>query len=253
MANIITAIYGFFAGNILDVLRNFNFDKSICFSMTKFSAVLIPNSFMWWIMNSSDRIMVTAMAGAAANGIYAVAYKVPTFLSTFTTIFNTAWSYSAIKENESSDKEEYSNSIYSRMFAITVVTSSGLIMIMKPFLRIYVESSYYTAWQYTPFLVTGFVFMTLGTFIATSYTVYKDSKGYLFSGMAGAITNIILNFLLIPIIGTLGAAIATCISYIVVYMYRAKDTKVFKISHIQKKTCDGAGIAICFNNNYLFR
>ena len=54
------------------------------------SVVLIPNTFMWWIMNSSDRVMVTYMIGAAANGIYAVSYKLPTLVSTLTGIFNQA-------------------------------------------------------------------------------------------------------------------------------------------------------------------
>lgn len=43
--------------------------------MAKYSVVLIPNSFMWWIMNSSDRIMVSSMVSVAANGIYAVSYE----------------------------------------------------------------------------------------------------------------------------------------------------------------------------------
>lgn len=240
LANIATAVYAFFAGNIWNVIKRFSIDMKLCTAMTKFSAVLIPNSFMWWIMNSSDRIMVTAMVGAEANGIYAVAYKVPTFLSTFTTIFNTAWSYSAIKENESSDKEEYSNNIYDRMVTIVIVTSIGLLMTMKPFLGIYVEQSYYLAWKYTSVLIVGFVFMTLGTFIATSYTVNKDSKGYLFSGMTGAVTNVVLNFLLIPILGVMGAAIATCVSYIMVYIYRINDTKKYlKLKIFQKKHIAG--------------
>lgn len=238
LANIVTAVYAFFSGNILQVIRNFNIDWKLCREMTKYSVVLIPNSFMWWIMNSSDRIMITAMVGVAANGIYAVAYKIPTFLSTISNIFNVAWSYSAIRENESSDKEEYSNSVYDRMLIITIITSMGLLMIMKPFLKVYVENSYYTAWKYVPFLLVGFVFMTLGSFIATTYTVNKDSRGFLFSGMAGAITNLILNFLLIPVIGATGAAIATCISYIIVYIYRVNDTKkylkldIFRKRHI---------------------
>ena len=49
-----------------------NVDKIKLKEMVRYSVVLIPNTFMWWIMNSSDRIMVTYMISAAANGIYAV-------------------------------------------------------------------------------------------------------------------------------------------------------------------------------------
>ena len=56
--------------------------------------------------------------------------------------------------------------------------------------------------------------------------------------MAGAAINIILNFILIPRLGINGAAIATCISYVTVYVYRIIDTrkylklKVVRANHI---------------------
>lgn len=126
--------------------------------MVKYAIVLVPNSFMWWIMNSSDRLMVTAMVGVAANGIYAVAYKIPTLLSSVTQVFNQAWSYSAIREEGSSDEEKYNNDIYNRLVVIVCICAAGLMMVMKFFLRYYVGAEYYIAWKYTPVLIIGFIF-----------------------------------------------------------------------------------------------
>ena len=67
--------------------------------------------------------------------------------------------------------------------------------------------------------------MTSATFISTSYNVYKDSKGFLISGLIGAISNIIMNIILIPILKVYGAALATCLSYIIVFCYRLFDTR----------------------------
>ena len=103
----------------------------------------------------------------------------------------------------------------------------GLLLLPKPFLKIYVSDSYYDAWRYTPFLIIGCVYLTLGTFMATSYTVHKDSFGYLFSGSFGAVFNILLNFILVPVIGVYGAALATCISYIAVFMFRVFHTRKY--------------------------
>ncbi|MGU8577497.1 oligosaccharide flippase family protein [Clostridium perfringens] len=235
IANFITAIYAAIVSNVKEVLLNFKLDFLLSKEMIKFSIVLIPNSFMWWIMNSSDRIMVTAMLGAAENGIYAISYKIPTLLTMITTIFTQAWAYSAIREADSDDIDAYSNSIYNNMVSIVVLIAIGLLIFMKPFLRVYVAKSYFTAWMYTPFLMVGFVFMTLGSFLATSYTVNKDSKGYLYSGTFGAIINIILNWILIPKIGIFGAAIATCISYISVFLYRSFDIQKYNKIHIFQK------------------
>ena len=235
IANFITAVYAFVAGDVFDVLRNFSVDRTLSKHMVTYAVVLIPNSFMWWIMNSSDRLMVTAMVGAAANGVYAIAYKVPTLLSTVTQVFNQAWSYSAIRETGSSDAEEYNNVVYDRLVATVCICASGLMMVMKVFLRYYVGAEYYEAWRYTPVLIMGFVFSTLGTFAATSYTVHKDSMGYLASGVAGAIINVTLNLLLIPVFGAMGAAIATAFSYFVVFVFRVQNTKKYLKLHVLQK------------------
>ena len=170
---------------------------------------------------------MTYMIGAAANGIYAVSYKLPTLVSTLTGIFNQAWSYSAIREEGTSDETEYNNKMFKTLSAIAFMMGIGLLLLTKPFLGVYVADSYYDAWKYTPFLIIGCVYLTLGTFMATSYTVHKDSFGYLFSGSFGAAFNILLNFILIPVIGVYGAALATCISYIAVFMFRVFHTRKY--------------------------
>ena len=235
IANILTAIYAIVVGK---GYKSFNFseiDKGLLARMAKYSIVLIPNSFMWWIMNSSDRIMVSSMISVAANGIYAVSYKLPTLVSTLTTIFNQAWSYSAIREEGTADESEYNNKIFKVLIGIAMLTGIGILTFAKPFLSVYVSKEYYIAWKYMPFLTVGCVYLTMASFMATSYTVHKDSFGYLFSGMFGAIFNIVMNFILIPLIGVYGAAIATCISYILVFVFRLFHTRKYIKYNIKNK------------------
>lgn len=97
-----------------------------------------------------------------------------------------------------------------------------------------------------PFLIVGCVYITLGTFMSTSYTVHKDSKGFLMSGLFGGILNIILNFLLIPIIGVYGAALATCISYVSVFVFRVFNTrKYMKYKVLTKEFLIGSLALVC--------
>ena len=235
ISNFLTALYAVLIGKGYKAFGLFTMDISKFKDMVKYSVVLIPNSFMWWIMNSSDHIMITSMIGIAENGIYAVSYKLPTLISTTTTIFNQAWSYSAIRESGSDDETEFYNIVFNKLIAISMTIGILMVSVIKSFLKVYVTNEYYSAWQYTPFLIIGCVYLTLASFIATSYTVNKDSFGYLFSGMFGAALNIILNVILIPMIGIYGAAIATCISYIAVFIYRLFHTKKYIVYDIVNK------------------
>lgn len=235
ISNILIIIYGMIFGNIKEIIKNFHFDKKLFKDMTKYSIVLIPTTFMWWIMNFLDRIMVTNFVSLSANGIYAVSYKIPTILTVVSSIFTQAWLFSAVKEKDSEDNESYTNKVFEFLAFGTIVIGALLVIIVKPLFKIYVAIDYYEAWKYVPYLMIGYVFLNLSTFISTTYNVHKDSKGYLFSAVSGAIINCILNIILIPIIGVHGAALATMLSYIAVFLYRLKDTKKYLRINISYK------------------
>lgn len=259
LSNVITAIYAAFAGDIYNSLRKFKFNKELTKAMLKFSVVLIPNSFMWWIMNSSDRVMLTAISGVAISGLYAVSSKIPSLVSMVSSIFNQAWNYSAIREDESKDKNDYNNGVFTFLLAGTSIFSLVVLLILKPFMRIYVSQSYYEAWKYSPPIIVGTMFLVLATFLSSQYTVKKDSKGFLFSSSAGALINIALNFALIPVWGGLGAALATGVSYLSVYIYRSIDTKkYFSVSVFAKRNIAiyiaviGGAFAVYIENIYCY-
>ena len=222
-------------GKQYTVFREWKWDKTLFRNMIKFSIPMIPNSLLWWVSSSSDHIMVTHFINAAANGIYTVSYKIPTLISTVSNIFMQAWQISAIKENDSKDNDDFSNIMFDGYIRFITLFTGFLLVIIKPFMYIYVNPSFVEAWKYTPFLIIGYAFSTLGTFVGTPYYVYKDMKGNMFSAASGAIINVILNAILIPTLGIQGAAIATCFSYIVVFIYRVFDTRKYVILNFKKK------------------
>lgn len=234
LSNFTTTLYSMIFSDAFTSLKEYTFDKKIAKEMIKYSVVLIPTSFMWWIMNSSDRIMVSKMISTTANGIYAISYKIPSLISTIVTTFTQAWLFSAIKIKDDKDNEKYTNEVYNNLYFISFICGIGIFMILKHFLKFYVSKEYFDAWKYIPFLIIGVIFQTLASFISTSYNVNKDNRGFLFSGLLGAILNIILNFIFIPFIGIYGAALATCLSYISVYIYRLVDTKKYVKIHVLK-------------------
>ena len=67
--------------------------------MLTYCVPLIPTAVFWWIMGVSDRYLVKWFVESDANGIYAVAYKIPTILTILATVFMDAWQLSAIAES----------------------------------------------------------------------------------------------------------------------------------------------------------
>lgn len=235
LSNILSALYCACVIDVFSSIKAYKFDFDLMKKMSRYSLLLVPESLVWWIINSSDHIMVISMIGNAANGIYAMAYKIPSILSLFSNSFTQAWAFTAIHEESSKDRDEFSNNMFRRFLGAQEIITSLLLLFIRPIMSIYVSSSYYDAWKYTPYLLVGFFFLSASNFLATIYTVKKDSKGFLYSGTIGAILNLCLNWILIPIFGIHGAAFATCLSYCVVFLYRAKDTRKYMVIHVFKK------------------
>lgn len=208
-----------------DLFRYVNFqwtqkNKKLQQEMFIYSAPLIFNVIAWWVNNASDRYILSAFAGVAVSGVYSVAYKIPSVLSTFQGIFYQAWSVSAVREFDSDDSDGFIGNMFSLMNTSMVIACSVIMIIDIPFAQILYAKDFFEAWKYVPLLLVSVVFNAMALFLGGIYTAVKDTKVLSLTTIISAIINTIGNFLLIPFIGAYGAAIATVAGYFVSYLYR---------------------------------
>jgi O-antigen/teichoic acid export membrane protein len=218
----------------LDLVPFSQVSKRLWKDMLRYSIPLIPNTIFWWIISVSDRYMVSAMVGQGANGLYTAAYKIPTLITLICQVFAQAWTYSSVVEDDKEQRSDFFSKVFTFYLAILFVGASGIILFSKLFTGLLYHESFYASWQYIPVLTLATVFSSLVTFMGSVYTVSKKSLPAMLTVTAGAVVNIVLNFLLIPSelggislpgLGALGAAIATLISYMVVFGVRAATSK----------------------------
>lgn len=195
--------------------------------MVSYSAPLMVNSISWWINNSSDRYIVIAMCGMAANGIYSVGYKIPSILNIFQSIFNQAWILSSVKEFDPEDKDGFFAKTYKVYNCLLVTVCSLIIIFTKVLAKFLYANDFYEAWKYVPFLTISIIFGALSGHLGGIFSAVKASKTFSRTTIIGAVTNIVLNIILIHFIGTIGAAVATMISYVVVWAMRIFYTKKY--------------------------
>ena len=90
-------------------------DKKLMKKMLFYSLPMITNSISWWISNSSDKYILTFLCGATINGIYSVAYKIPTILSVCYGVFMSAWRLSAVDDFGSEETDRFYSQILTKM------------------------------------------------------------------------------------------------------------------------------------------
>lgn len=203
--------------------------------MTDYSKPLIANSIAWWVNNSLDRYVIVFFCGLAENGIFSVAGKIPSILNIFQSIFNQAWTLSAVKDFDPEDKSGFFTNTYKAYNCMMVILCSGIIMLDRILAKFLYARDFYIAWKYVPWLTIAIVFGGLSGYLGGFFAAVKDSKMFSKSSMIGAATNLILNILLTMLIGAMGAAIATTICYVEVWAIRYWHSKKYICLHINLK------------------
>lgn len=224
--------------------------RTLALQMLRFCLPLIPATLCWWITNTSDHYMVQYFWGDAADGLYAVAYKIPNLLVICGTVFMEAWQFSAVVENKGASGQESAAQRAARLSSVTeffgtvyrgyvglLIPAAGMLMLLtKPLARVLFDPSFYDAWVYVPTLLGAVVLSSLAQFANSACIVEKRSTVSFYTAALGAALNIALNLWLIPLHGALGAAVATLISYGALFVTRlavARRIFPFRISYLR--------------------
>lgn len=214
----------------------FKYDKDclfqICNSETKrrmvrYSIPLILNGLAWWMNSSLDRYFVTYYCGIAINGLYAVASKIPNIISVINQVFSQAWGLSAIKEFNKEDEDGFFRNTYSLYSFVLIISCSALIIINKPLAKFLFSNDFYNAWKFSSILVISAVFSAMSGFLGSFFLAVKKSQIFAFSTLIAAVINTVLNILLIPHFGAIGAAVATGLSFFVIWLTRFLCVKMY--------------------------
>lgn len=201
--------------------------KGITGEMLKYSIPMMPSIILWWVINVSDRYMVTFFNGSEANGLYTAASKIPNFIIMFSSIFIDAWQLSAVDEYDNKDKADFFTKVFRVYSGGVFAAASGLILLCQVITKILVSPSYYMSWEYVPILIISTSLSCFVNFLASVYMASKKTVMGMVTAFAGAGTNVILNLLLIPSMGAKGAAIATVCAFVVVFVTRAVNTRKY--------------------------
>ena len=186
--------------------------------MIHYSLPTIANAIAWWVNGLADRYIIIFFYGVAANGVYSVASKIPSILNIFQNIFSQAFMLSAVKEFDKDDKDGFFGKIF-RVYNFVLVFMCSLIICFDKILARYLYANdFYDAWRFVPFLTISVIFGSLSGYAGSIFAALKHSDYFAKCSGAGAMANICMNFIMVPIWGALGAAIATAISYWIVYI-----------------------------------
>lgn len=223
-------------------------DKNQIIRLLKFGLPLVPATLIGIGLNSIDTICLRSMTNYTELGYYAVAFKIINVLILVQTSFSTFWAPMSLKwkiEKVSNKKFE----LVSKGIALLMSMILIGILSFKELIPIIISREYTQVIYIFPFLLLYPIFYTMSETTTLGISFSRKTGYNIIVSAISMLINLILNTLLIPIYGAVGAAIATGISYLVFFWTRTIISRKlwykFPLKHFVFVTIVLMVVAIC--------
>ena len=194
-----------------------------------FALPTIPSNVSSWVVDSSDKYVIGILIGSVAVGCYSPGYALGSILLMFLSPFAVLLPAVLPEHYEKGDIREVDKYLsYSMKYylLLTIPAAVGMSVLSKPLLYIITTPEIALGgYMVTPFVCLGAIFM--GMYGITNNILILEKNTMILGKLwiVVAISNIVLNLLLVPYLNILGAAIATLLCYILAFAVTAIASK----------------------------
>jgi O-antigen/teichoic acid export membrane protein len=196
-------------------------DPFILQKMTTFIWPLMLVALMSSINNYADRYLIEILMTTRDVGIYAAGYGLGSkvlFLMTPILVYLTPVVYNNIKlRPDIVFRTIHKILLFHALAGICVC--SVLYFLRTPVGNIFLSQSYLESFEIIPLIGFGFLFYNAVFAIETYFYASGNSRMILYHNILGAVVNIVLNILLIPYYGIMGAAAASLLSFAAQFLF----------------------------------
>ena len=207
------------------------YDKQIWKEAIRFCVPLVPHNLAYFVLNSSDRVMIDRMCNTSDAGIYALASQISIAIGIVTNALSASlnpWVLRKLKQRNFSDIANVMNKLAVWVGAIIIVAS----LVVPDVLWITTSSEYHEAKWVMPPIMLGAYFLFIGGIPCWISLFHENQKNVAIASSMAAIVNIVLNCISIPTFGYIAVAYTTMISYggfaIFHYIMAYRQSKKYK-------------------------
>jgi len=181
----------------------------------KYSLPIVPHNLSSWAMNLADRLILNNISTLSLVGIFDIGAQIGKLINVITLGVNSAyspWFFEQLKTDKNNKKNIAEITV--KIVLLYVLVAIAISWLSPELLRLISSKAFFGAWKVVPFI--AFAFVINGFYYSFSNVFFLEKTKYLpiITGV-GAIINVSLNFILIPLYGIMGAAIASISSKLV--------------------------------------
>jgi O-antigen/teichoic acid export membrane protein len=189
------------------------FSREVLRDSLSFGLPRLPHALAQQVMAIGDRFILTRFGTLADIGVYSMSVSFGLIPKLFLSAFENAWAPFYYATAREADGARTFAGVTTYVFAVLALLTAGLSAIAADLLALVVGPAYAAgagviAWTAVGVLLQGVYLLT-----SIGLNITKHTKYYPVSTIAGAACNVVLNFVLIPRFGIIGAAWANAAAY----------------------------------------
>ena len=200
-------------------LLGFEFNRKLYRAMEHFGLPLLPSILALWVTRFSDRFFIQHFLGSSAVGVYSFGVTIASVLMLIITAFLLAWPPFAYSiEDDDDARRTYAYVL--TYFLFLMIWAAIAFSLLAPTLGRLLGSkaAFHPGARFVPVLAFAFVLIAGYEVVTISIgRVRKTGMNWVITG-SGALVDAALNWVLIPRVGAMGAAIALLAGYATMFV-----------------------------------
>ena len=189
--------------------------------MLRFGLPLILGGIAFWGLTAIDKIFLRTLASFEELGLYSVAVSFAAAATILQSVFSTVWAPTVYKWASTGRGLDNINKV-SRYILALVVLGFSIAGLMSWVVTIFLPNDY-SAVQWIVVSCVGFPLLyTLSETTVMGIGITKRSSFSMAASALAFCVNLVGNWFLVPKFGASGAAVSTCISFLVFFVLRTE-------------------------------
>jgi O-antigen/teichoic acid export membrane protein len=195
------------------------FDRRLLHEMNRFGMPLVPSALALWAINFVDRFLVTWLKSKGAVGVYTIGIQISSAIVFLLFAFRAAWPAYAYSIKDDDEAKETYAFVLTYLSFLTCWISTALGVLAPWIVRLLTSKPSYHGAERTvaPLCFSAAAFAAYTVVAIGVGRARKTQLNWVITGLA-AVLNIGLVFALVPPFGIFGAAIASLVAYVAMFL-----------------------------------
>lgn len=228
----IVLFYWFFSHYRVELNR---MSKGLVVQLIKFGIPLLISELSYLLLAYVDRYMIAAYMGQEALGLYSVGYNLASYISDMIMFSLSAAIipvYVGIYEKEGREKtEEFLKRCLRYLLIAIIPITAGYFAVSRELFIVLASQKYAASTSFSPIVLVGSLILGMNNILNAGLYLQKKSKSILAVMFLAMIVNVIMNIMLLPAYGVMGAAVSTLAACV----FATSMTVVLAFRHIVVK------------------